>query len=304
MRAEKYGRASMIANKVSVIIPSYRDPHLARTIESVLAAAKEPIEIIVYLDHFVPSELKRDNRVLYLMSLENVGMRRAINESVKISSGEYIMKLDSHCGIIDGFDVILKSQTEKDWVSIPAKYNLNVDTWERDKGPVTYLYLEYPSLKKEKIFRMKPFNKKIKKRNNPMIDDIIAFQGACWFMYREFFDKIGGLNEELFGSFGAEAHEISMKTWLTTDNGRVVINKNAWYAHYRPEKIWKNKPDNLKTVMVQSMKKVFQLDMLNQWPNQKRPFKWVIDKFGPFPKWPIDWHTDEYINKLKQNLHV
>ena len=52
------------------------------------------------------------------------------------------------------------------------------------------------------------------------------------------------------------------------------------------------------------MKKAFSLDMLNEWPGKKRPFKLLIDKFGPFPGWPQDWFTEKFINFLKEKEYI
>lgn len=296
----------MIANKLSIIIPSYRDVYLSNTIDSVLRSSKDDIEIIVFLDEYDKLQpLNNDRRVKYIKSYLNMGMRYAINESVKASSGEFIMKLDSHCDIMEGFDVMLKNQTGKNMVSVPSRYSLNVDDWSRFNGPIDYLYLKYPNEKdKDYVFRMRLFKEKIKKENNPMIDDIIAFQGSCWFMHKTLFKRIGHLDNKLFDSFGSEAHEISMKVLLTLDGCRVVRNRNVWYAHYRPDKLWKCKPKKLRNTMISSMKTAFKLDILNKWPNQKRSFKSIVDKFGPFPGWPKNWHSIDNINILKSKGHV
>jgi len=289
-------------DKLSVIMPSYRhDPHLIRTIDSVLGASKEDIEIIVYLDEYVEAPLREDDRVIYLKSKEHIGMRNAINEAVEKSTGKFIMKLDSHSDICNGFDAILKSQTDENWISVPSRYNLNVNTWEKYNGPIDHLYLKFPNnLKKEIGFRYKLFEKRAEEKKDEMITDIIGFQGSCFLMHKDFFKAIGGLDNDTFSPFGSLAHELAMKVWLTTD-GRVVRNRNTWHAHYHPNE---KRDKLLRQRMFKSMSASFRLDMLNRWPNQKRPFKWVIDKFGPFPGWPKDWHTDEYIGKLQFEGYV
>jgi glycosyltransferase involved in cell wall biosynthesis len=286
---------------LSVIIPSYNDPYLKKTIESVLNSAKDDIEVIVVLDGGKLHYVVRDNRVKYIHLKENIGMRGAINTGVKKADGKYIMKLDSHCDIDEGFDIKLKESTDENTVSVPSRYNLNVKIWGKYNGPIDFLYLKYPDNLKRVRFRMELFQEKIERKDNKQVEEIITFQGACWFMQKNFFNKIGGLYDKKIGSFGAEAHEICMKAWLTTENGRVVRNRNTWYAHYRPNNVWKNKPANLRKIMLKSMRKVFEFDMLNKWPNQKRPFKWVIDKFGPLPDWPEDWHKRDYSNFNSNN---
>jgi len=71
-----------------------------------------------------------------------------------------------------------------------------------------------------------PWISRTDERMDIPIDDLMCFQGSMWFMSRKHWDWLGGLATDM--TF-AEHHEISMKTWL--GGGRVVINKNIWYAH-------------------------------------------------------------------------
>ena len=288
-------------SKLSVIIPSYNDPYLCKTIDGVFKASEEDVEIIVFLDYFTPAPLVQDNRILYITSGINVGMRSAINTAVSRATGKYIMKLDSHCKISNGFDVKMKADLKEDWISVPSRYSLNVKKWKKFNGPIDHLYLKFPdNFKKEIGFRYRLFSERAELKKNEMITDIIGFQGSCWFMHKSFFKKIGGLDESMFGSFGSEAHELSMKTWLTT-NGKVVRNRNVWYAHYSPPT---RKRRSLRKSMLNNMKKAFRLDMCNEWPGQIRSFKWLIDKFGPFPGWPDNWYDDLYISYLKMKGYL
>jgi len=274
-------------DRLSVLIPSYRDPNLKKTIERILIASKEDIEIIVYLDGFLPGiELIQDNRILYIMSEDNVGMRYAINECAKKATGKYIIKFDSHCDICDGFDVQMKYDNNPKQIQIPSRYHLNIETWDKFNGPIDYVYLKFPKdIKTEFGFRTRLFKEKQERKDNPMIDDIIIFQGSCWFMEKDFFYEIGGLNEKMFGSWGMEAQELSMKTWLCND-GCVVRNRNVWYAHYK-KKIQKN---SMRKNMLKNMNIVFNMCLNNKWPDQNKTFEWLVNKIGPFPGWPRDWN--------------
>lgn len=292
----------IVSNKTSVIIPSYKDPHLQKTIKSVLKAHKEDIEIIVVLDGGGAADhIFEHDKVKYIVLKDRVGMRVAINIGAGNSSGKYIMKIDSHCDISEGFDVNLKKDLKKNWVAIPSRYNLDVKNWKKFNGPIEHLYLKFPdNLEKEIGFRSRVFAERAKLFNHDITPDIITFQGSCWFMHRDYFYHMNCLDEKTFGSFGMEAHEISMKTWLVFD-GKVICNRNAWNAHYSPNT---RKSRSTRRNMLDNMKKVFRLDMLNEWPGQNKPFKWLIDKFGPFPGWPENWHTDEYINNLKRKGYI
>jgi len=283
--------------RLSVIIPSYRDQYLNRTVESVLRASKEDVEIIAFLDAFEPgSDLIEDPRVRYIKSEDNVGMRGAINRLSKEATGKYLMKLDSHCNISDGFDSEMKSQSCYNMIQVPVRYNINTENWKRKNRGVTFVGLRYPdNFKKEIGFRSVLMRKKIKG-----LEDIIIFQGACWFMEKDFFFKIGCLDEGMFGTWGVEAQELSMKTWLC-NNGRVVRNPKVWYAHYRRDKILMK---SMKINLLKNMKKSFRMCLCDEWPGQNKSFKWLVDKIGPFPKWPSNWHTEEYVNELKSKGYI
>lgn len=285
-----------MTDKLSVIIPSYRDPYLNMTVDSILHASKGDIEIIVFLDgHRDVPRLIQDDRVLYIASEDNVGMRPAINECVKKATGKYIIKFDSHCNVGKGFDEILKRDSQPNQISIPSRYHLDVETWDKFNGPINHVFLKFPdNFDKEIGFRTKERKQEISYNS---IDEIIIFQGSCWFMEKAFFEKIGGLDVNMFGTWGMEAQELSMKTWLC-HGGKVVRNKNIWYAHYK-KKIQKR---SMRKNMLKNMQKVFSMCMLNDWPGQKETFKWLIDKWPLYKNWPLDWYTPEYINSLKKNM--
>ena len=82
--------------KLSIIIPSWKDPFLIKTIDSILSNSGlgSDIEIIVVLDGYWVENIIEDPRVRYLHLGKNRGMRGAINAGVSISRGEYIMRTD------------------------------------------------------------------------------------------------------------------------------------------------------------------------------------------------------------------
>src|SRR3954471_21470162 len=103
--------------KLSVIIPSYKDPLLNKTIESLLLNAEGEIEIIPVLDGYIPeATLPNDSRVKPLYLEKNKGMRGAIKDGVSTAEGEYIMKCDAHCMFDKGFDIKILADIEEYWV--------------------------------------------------------------------------------------------------------------------------------------------------------------------------------------------
>ena len=216
--------------KLSIIIPSHKDPLIHQTIESLLQNMRGEFEIIVVLDGYIPDvPIKNDPRIKVLAIEKNVGMRDAINAGMKLSQGKYLMKCDEHCMFDEGLDIKILDDIEDDWVVIPRRYKLDTDRWvicKDDKEPIDYerLVINRP----EKIGGLN-WPQRAKERKDILIDETMVFQGSCWFMSRKHWDFLGGLQKEGYGTFAQEAIEIALKTWL--GGGKVMVNKKTWYAH-------------------------------------------------------------------------
>src|SRR5260221_13988543 len=99
---------SSLNKMVSIIIPTYKDPFIHKTIDSLLENAQGEIEIIPVLDGYIPeTPIKSDPRVKVIKLKKNKGMRAAINTGIAASNGKFIMKCDSHCLFGPGFDKIM-----------------------------------------------------------------------------------------------------------------------------------------------------------------------------------------------------
>jgi len=296
-------------DKISIIIPSCNEKYLQKTIDCINESAEGDIEIIVHLDVYWPDPpLKKDDRLTLLHSSKKIGMRPAVKAAMRIANGKYIMKCDAHCNFDKGFDVKLKKDYESGMLMIPRRYNINVDTWGRARGPYDYLYLSYP-LTHDETYGVGFHGKKWrgehgddgsfwhleKTRSHIPIDDIMTFQGSCFLAEKELLEKIGYPDCENYGYFGNEAQELGFKVWLS--GGRVVINKNTWYAHLHKCKenggrgFFINKKEKDKSTAYSAW-----CWLNNKWPGQIRDLKWLIDKFGPLDGWPEDWHLKDYSN--------
>ena len=215
---------------LSIIIPSYKDPLLQKTIDSLLENSEKEIEIIVVLDGYKPELPLRENpRVKILPFEKNLGMRNAINSGVKISKGEYIMKCDEHCKFGKGFDRILLEEIKDNWVVIPRLYKLDTEKWEVMEGRGN----DYNKLViHESTQRLTGLDwiRRTKERKDILIDETMSFQGSCWLTSRKWWDTaIRELEEKGYGKFAQEATEIGMKTFVA--GGKVMVNKKTWYAH-------------------------------------------------------------------------
>ncbi len=208
---------------ISIIIPSVNDPVLQKTIDDIRQKAVDEIEIIVVADGVNlaitgATVVKNDVRL---------GLREAVNRGVVHSTGKYIMKIDEHCMVGEGFDVKLLEHIEDNWIVIPRRYKLDVEKWEiMDEPPIDYdrLLIDRPD-KLTGVY----WTKSRLARTDVAIDETMVFQGSCYCMSRTHWDWLGGLHEEGYGPFAQEAIELALKTWL--GGGKVMVNKNTWYAH-------------------------------------------------------------------------
>ena len=218
---------------LSVIIPSYKDPLLHKTIDSLLENAEGEIEIIAVLDGYWPEKpIVNDERVKALHLGKNRGMRGAINAGVEISSGEYIMRTDEHCIYAKGYDVILTRDCQPNWIVTPRRYYLDTEKWEiMDIPPVDYEKLKVRDMGNElKKFEGRVWKNRAKERKDIMIDETMAMQGSCWVMKKNWWEKvIGELDTKNYGTMYQDSHEMQFKTWQA--GGKLMVNKNTWFAH-------------------------------------------------------------------------
>ena len=215
---------------VSVIIPSYKDPLLHKTIDSLLENAEGEIEVIVVLDGYWPeTPVKDDPRVRIVHLGKNRGMRGAINAGVKIARGEFIMRTDEHCMFDKGYDVKLTERFKDDWIVYPVRYFLDPVKWEvMDLEPNVYnkLLIDTSHMKWSGV----NWKSREEERKGKMIDESMAMQGSCWIMKKSWWEKvIVELQSEGYGTLYGDSHEMVFKTWKA--GGRLMVNKNTWHAH-------------------------------------------------------------------------
>jgi len=254
---------------ISIIVPSYKEPYLDKTIDSLLDNASDHVQIISVVDD------------------GSLGMRGAINKGLKEATGKYIMKVDAHCCFAKGYDEVLKRDCKENWLMIPRRYPLNAEKWDRTmlRNVKDYHYISYPI---DGAF----FPVHWKKESGKKIDDTMTFQGSCYFAHREYFmENVGYLDAESYGSFGGEQIEVGLKYWL--GGGEVKVNKNTWYAHlFKNKKYYNDKPEawsRKKKVMSKAKYKWMTKHwMNNEEPDMKHKFNWLVEKFYPVPGWSED----------------
>jgi glycosyltransferase involved in cell wall biosynthesis len=311
---------------LSILIPARNEQFLKHTIDDVLANMRGDTEIIAVLDgQWAEPPIPDHPRVHLIYHSSPIGQRAAVNEAARMSHARYIMKLDAHCAVDEGFDVRLMSDCEHDWTVIPRMYNLHVFDWVcLCCGHRTYqggkpdkcercMYKDFtmsmvwkPRLNRRSDFMR--FNKDLifqywrAYEHRPEaagdISDIMCFLGASFFMERERYWELGGLDEN-HGNWGQMGVEMSCKSWLS--GGRLVVNKKTWFAHmFRtrqsegfgfPYPISGNDQDRAREYSRD-------LWLNNKWEKAIHPFSWLVDKFAPVP----DWDDEAIENQMFREL--
>ena len=287
--------------KISVVIPASNEIYLQRTINELLNKAEGDIEVITVLDGYWPSPVLESNKRLIVVHIPKGGMRAAINAGIAVSTGKYIMKIDAHCNVAPDYDKALQKDMNDNWLVIPRRYGLTMDTWEirRDKAIVDYEYLSDPNsdrkMSKKPQLRAWKWQQRCDDRAHKMIDETMTFQGSCWFAEKAFFLKqVGYLDHESYGPFSCEAQEIGLKYWLGKCGGRIMVNKKTWYAHlfkgepYRAKYLELYGRSYARTSPTQLKNSIaFSNDfwMNNRWEDRKYDLEWLIDRFKPVPTW-------------------
>ena len=266
-------------NRLSIVIPARNEPYLKQTIEDLLTKARGDIEIIAILDGYWPDaeDIVENPKVKYIHFSPARGMRNAINAGVSISTGNFIMKTDAHCMFSEGYDVELIRNSAPDWVVVPRRFPLIPEKWEieariDDKYPIDYMYLDKELHGRE--WREKNTDPKLKER---IVDELMSFQGSCWFMPKSYYEKLELMDEESYGEFYAEAQEIGLKAWLS--GGRVMVNKNVWYAHWHKTEGRGYSLNKKQSEIGEKFVKNWRIKGM-AWKNQKFDLEWLYNRFG------------------------
>lgn len=308
---------------LAVIIPGRNEEFQARTVEDVLAKKRGNTQVIAVMDEKWSEPGIKDHKDLVILKLGKAnGQRGATIQGAKLANAKYLMKLDSHCIVSEGFDVELLKAFEilgDEVTQIPAMYNLWAFDWKCKKcGTRTYqgprpdfCMLAGESRKKnpdcdgtefERImvwqkrgnrrseaymFDTEPhfqYDRRTAKKQTGDYIETMSAQGSCFVMTKKrYFDL--NIDDESLGSWGSQGIMISCKTWLT--GGRLITNRKCWYAHmFRTQKDF-SFPYPQDGKQVSNAKKVAKdLVFNNKIEGQTKPLSWLLEKFKPLP----DWH--------------
>lgn len=321
---------------LSILIPARNEEYLALTVDSLLKNIRGNTEILVGLDGaWANPPIVDDPRVTILYHNESVGQRAMTNDLCKLSKAKWVMKIDAHCAVDEGFDVKMMDAMKghDDWTMIPALYNLHVFNWKCKKcgnewyQSPTPKHCQLPGEARkdnpdcdnttdfEKIIIWKPrlsrrsecyrfdttlhFQYHRQQMRTNQQDDIVetmSAQGSCFMLTREKYWELNICDED-FGSWGQQGTEVACKTWLS--GGRLVTNRKTWYAHmFRTQGGDFGFPYPLSGTQVDHARQYSKdLFLENTWEGQIYPLSWLLEKFAPVP----DWHTgtdNELLDKV------
>lgn len=115
---------------LSILIPARNEMFLAKTVESLLKKKSPQTEIIVGLDGQWANPSLQDHPDLTIVYFpEALGQRANTNQLCRLSRAKYVMKLDAHCDLDQGFDVKLITAMEDDMTISPMMRNLHAFDW-------------------------------------------------------------------------------------------------------------------------------------------------------------------------------
>jgi len=296
---------------LSILIPARNEEFLSLTVENLLKNIRGKTEIIVVLDGYWDSIPDAPN-VVIIHYEKSIGQRAATNKAASMSNAKYLMKLDAHCVVDEGFDVKMMAEMHDDWTMVPKMYNLHAFDWVCPQGHRIYqgptphhcLQCGQP-MKKEIIFQPRwsrescfyRFDKtlhfqywgdfKNRPEGKPDIAPSMSLQGSCFMMTRERYWALD-ICDERHGSWGQQGVEVACKTWLS--GGQVMVNKKTWYSHlFRTQGGDFGFPYPLSGNDIDKARKYSrELFIDGKWDKKIHDLDWLLEKFKPIP----DWHYD------------
>lgn len=310
---------------LSILIPARNEMFLSRTVEGLLKNKRGKTEILVGLDgEWADPQINDHPDVRIVHYGISIGQRAMTNQSARLSTAKYVMKLDAHCDVDEGFDVKMMEDMEDDMTMVPVMRNLHAFDWvcpnghRRYQGPsgvciecgkpthrdILWKAKESPrstSFRFDKTLHFQYFGqyKKIQDASGSHLVETMSLQGSCFMLTRQKYWELN-ICDEAHGSWGQQGVEVALKTWLS--GGRVICNKKTWYAHmFRTQGGDFGFPYRLSGNQVEKARKYSRDLWLNdKWDKAIHPLSWLIDKFAPVPDWGdsnkgIIYYTDNQL---------
>ena len=315
---------SSFAKDLSVVIAGRNEEFHAQTVEDVLSHSKADTECIVILDGGWPPSrgIKDHPRVKVVKTTTPIGQRAATNLGAAMSRAKYIMKLDAHCRVDDGYDVKMMEQMQPEYTMIPQMYRLHAFDWccnncghctYQGSKPAKCEECNEDNLFKKLVWEPKwsvgptvswrfdgslrrqywgehKRRKEVRRQIEAGLVETPICVGCCFMMERERFNELGGMDEGHGGQagWGQYGFELGAKAWLS--GGKMVTNTKTWFAHlFRTGNFSANGESTFPyplsgTDQERARDYCRDLWLNNRWPKQVHNLSWLIEKFD-MPEW-------------------
>ncbi len=290
--------------KTSIIIPSRNESYecqpgitvLQRTVQDIYEKARGNFEVIVGFDGPPYQEFPNYPNLITVKLPATVGLKIMLNMLASMASGKYIFKTDAHCMFGEGFNEILQSDMEDNWVVMPRFYVLNAESWKwQDERHYDYFYLHCPFTDRFG-FRFKAgghWPERTTERDSKSefdIDETPQIHGSSWFISKDYyFNCLGGFPAIDPMGHAQEPPYLGLKTWLGPWGGQVMVNKKTWYAHMHKGEQRPNGYTYTSRQTRHSYDIAAKYWMGNKWAERAHDIDWFIKKFMPMPTWPKNW---------------
>lgn len=225
--------------KISLIIPVYKKKEFIRIVlESINFQTYRNFEVIVAeddntLEEFIKILQKKLNYNLIHVQQEDLGYRRstALNNGVKISTGDLIVVIDQDCIIHPKFLEEYAKNYDKADLFTGRRFNLGKKYSEK---------ILKDKKRKFNIFELLISDSAIKKILEAIYIPWLSFKrnsrilGSNFGIKKEFLKKINGFNEDYIG-YGLEDVDLQKRVEMAGGTRISMKNKAIQYHLYHPE---------------------------------------------------------------------
>jgi len=272
---------------VSVIIPTINDPHLNRTIKNVRANSDLPVEFIVINDTGTKLKGLKSPDVTVINNGLTIGKRASVNNAVKISKGNYIFILDSHCSMSKGWTSRMVESCVGNNLVYAIIRDMDSVTWEHRPG--NYIHVRLNKEYTEKWWNRKPFEK------CEIEEESMTITGCAWMVTKKCYNELGGYDESL-GEYGWEGPEWTCKVWMGENPGRVICRTDVVCGH-----IFGTNVDN-KLYRPNMIPKAQYLKYMREHYDDK--IEKLVKYFAPVPDWEPGLKGCEMGQTTKRTIKV
>jgi len=308
--------------KLSFLIPSRNEMWLGRTVQDILDNTSDQTEILVGIDGQENTEdipIPAHPRVTVYRTGVSIGQRAMTKQLGRLSQAKYICKADAHTSYDKDWDIKMFEAFEKtgdDVTMVSVMRNLHAFDWKchhcgwkKYQGPTPTVCPDCgktDKIRRKVLWYAKPNpqstsycfdttlhfqyfhqHKKSQMYQEQLktgLTETMSLQGSLFMMTKERYFGLD-MDDEAFGSWGAQGTTIACKTWLS--GGRCIVNHSTWNSHlFRTQGgdfSFPYEQDNKQVENARQLSRKLFLD--NTWEHQKLPLSWLIDKFAPVPGW-------------------